>query len=1023
MKKIIILFSFTFILLNPGIAQTEIKKFLSLQFPENAGLNQTNTMLQDSTGYIWFGTIYGLVRFDGIDYTIYVNDKNDSTSISFNDIISLHADRKGNLWIGTRSGGLNFLPKNSDKFTRYIYTPENYLGISDNIIRAITEDTKGNIWIATGTGMLNRYNRISGKFKRIEIFKDSSFAGNDIIVNSIFCENQYSIWIGHDSGIIRFDPQTEKTEFYNLRTSSLDNKELISVQSISKDNFGSLWIGTSSGLFRFNRNENEFYIVQPMKNFVINSIQNEADGKLWCGTNNGIVIYNTETGSQEIITAGNSAGQIPGNFVKEIFKDKSGVMWVNCYQSGIAKYHPDFSRFTSYNFSPLNVNSIIADENSNIYAAVSGDGIYKLFDGNAEFEKLKIENNKVQFASLLQLVENKLIMPVPGELIVYDLKSKKTVKDYFPKNLSEFAKQVDLKELLIDGKNSYWMSTKSGGVYFYNTEKDTLISFTPLPQSGDKSTPKINTLYKDNQNKIWIGTYNGAFCYDMNGSLLKAYTHDPESEKSISSNYVFSIYQDTKNNLWIGTAFGLNKLNKQDESFLHYHINDGLPAEVVKGILEDNSGSLWISTNNGISRFNPAKNEFINFSSADGLQNNIFFSGPGLMTNNGKIFFAGMNGIVSCDLNYIKVNQFRKPAVITSVKMIDSKGQTQLINPDHDNLNFSYYQNSFLIKVSSFDYKNPHNCQYKYKIENYTKGWVNLDKNNSFTISNLPPGNYKLLVQSTNSNGTWSTASAEFLFTVSSPYWQTWWFWFILFSVLLFLLLITYRLTIYFRVNKELGIEKSKLTENDKTREQTAIDFHNELGNRLTRISLLTEIIKRKLNFTFSDISPLLEQISENSSNLYNGAKDFIWSIDRKKDNLYELMLRLKDFGDEVFDGSEIKFWVNEPDENLMTANIDMRWKRSLMLIFKEGISNSLKHSNSTLVILDTKLNRNEFEIILEDNGRGFKSDEIKSGNGIKNMKHFAELLQLKLNIDSEPGRGTRISLKGNFPAKSVNLN
>ncbi len=134
-------------------------------------------------------------------------------------------------------------------------------------------------------------------------------------------------------------------------------------------------------------------------------------------------------------------------------------------------------------------------------------------------------------------------------------------------------------------------------------------------------------------------------------------------------------------------------------------------------------------------------------------------------------------------------------------------------------------------------------------------------------------------------------------------------------------------------------------------------------------------------------------------------------------------MLRLKDFGDEVFDGSEIKFWVNEPDENLMTANIDMRWKRSLMLIFKEGISNSLKHSNSTLVILDTKLNRNEFEIILEDNGRGFKSDEIKSGNGIKNMKHFAELLQLKLNIDSEPGRGTRISLKGNFPAKSVNLN
>jgi signal transduction histidine kinase len=100
-----------------------------------------------------------------------------------------------------------------------------------------------------------------------------------------------------------------------------------------------------------------------------------------------------------------------------------------------------------------------------------------------------------------------------------------------------------------------------------------------------------------------------------------------------------------------------------------------------------------------------------------------------------------------------------------------------------------------------------------------------------------------------------------------------------------------------------------------------------------------------------------------------------------------------------------------------------MEWKRHLMLIFKEGINNSIKHSNSTLVILDTKLDRDEFEILLEDNGRGFKADEIKPGNGIKNMKSRAEILHLQLNVDSEPGKGTRISVKGKFPVKSLNFN
>ena len=225
------------------------------------------------------------------------------------------------------------------------------------------------------------------------------------------------------------------------------------------------------------------------------------------------------------------------------------------------------------------------------------------------------------------------------------------------------------------------------------------------------------------------------------------------------------------------------------------------------------------------------------------------------------------------------------------------------------------------------------------------------------------------------------------------------------------------------KVQKELEIEKIKKEESDKVRKQTAIDFHDDLGHRLTRISLLAEIIRRKLKFAFSEITPLLDQITENSAKLYDGTKDFIWAIDPKKDSLYELMIRLKDFGDEIFNDTNVKFWANEPDENLLSTRIDMEWKRHLMLIFKEGMNNSVKHSNSTLVILDTKLNRDEFEILLEDNGKGFRIDDVKPGNGIKNMKQRADQLHLNLNVESEPGRGTKITIKGKFPVKSLNFN
>jgi signal transduction histidine kinase len=218
-------------------------------------------------------------------------------------------------------------------------------------------------------------------------------------------------------------------------------------------------------------------------------------------------------------------------------------------------------------------------------------------------------------------------------------------------------------------------------------------------------------------------------------------------------------------------------------------------------------------------------------------------------------------------------------------------------------------------------------------------------------------------------------------------------------------------------------LEKIHEEEAEKVRRKTAIDFHDELGHRLTRISLLTELIKRNIGNAFSEITTLLNQISDNSAQLYNGTKDFIWAIDPQQETLYELMLRLKDFGDDLYGRTDIKFEVNGLDEKLQAATLDVDWKRHLALIFKEGMNNSLKHSNSEKVQLDSHLEGDEIEIVLTDNGKGFAEDPQSRGNGLKNMRDRAEKLASSIFIDSNPGEGTKISFKGKFPVKSVNFN
>lgn len=1020
---IIILF---ILLQNIAFGQTDDARFIRLSLEKGVALNLTYDMIQDNEGYLWFGTMYGLVRYDGINYKTFTYEPENPQSISFNDIISLFEDSKGNLWIGTWGGGLNMLDTNRKSFKRFIYDASSVNGITDNIIWAITEDDDGNIWLGTETGGLNKYDLSQNMFKAYSVVRTDKNVKNSA-VKSLFVDSDGTIWAGGGFGLSKYSAHQDKFTAINISNESKNDQYRIN--TIFQNSGNSLLLGTNKGLYTLSKSENNFNSIEQLPEIGINSITEDQLGKLWLGTVNGLIKYDQANTTHSMYKHSNHPNSISGNFVNNVFEDRSGVLWVNSYNSGISKLINRKSNFALIqhdddNQKSLNGNwitSIVEDKDGNIWIGTA-NGLNR-YDPVAKSVERIINTELVgKMVNALFVDGNNVLWISSGDKLMSYRYTKDKVSQKVNKALIERLEGKIINNILFDSAGNLWIGTYSNGLYLY---KDKIVDHPAITNNNlnSKAADYILSIYEDNNGRIWIGSYGGLHLFNPENKSFTSYFQEFNKPNSLSNNYVYSISEDSKGKIWIGTARGLNLFEPQSKSFKVFYEQDGLPNDVICGIVEDKKKDLWISTINGISRFNPQEITFQNFDKEDGLQSNLFSQGVYLKGTNGEIYFGGRNGLIFFNPDEVTISTFNSPIIISSVNLIKNDGHLQNIELGRDHLELEHDQNSLQINVLSFDYSNPERIKYKYKLSGYDENWIELGTENKIIFQNLQSGIYLLSIKGTNGDGVWSNHESNLSFYITSPYWQTTWFYLIAALVLILISIIVHRIIVRTKVRRAVRLEKIREEEAEKVRRKTAIDFHDELGHRLTRISLLTELIKRNIGNAFSEITSLLNQISDNSSQLYNGTKDFIWAIDPQQETLYELMIRLKDFGDDLYGRTNIKFEVNGVDEKLQSATLDVDWKRHLALIFKEGMNNSLKHSNGDMVQLNSRIIGSEIEIVLTDDGNGFANDSVSKGNGLKNMRNRAEKLKSSLIIDTTPGKGTKISFMGKFPVKSVNFN
>jgi len=256
------------------------------------------------------------------------------------------------------------------------------------------------------------------------------------------------------------------------------------------------------------------------------------------------------------------------------------------------------------------------------------------------------------------------------------------------------------------------------------------------------------------------------------------------------------------------------------------------------------------------------------------------------------------------------------------------------------------------------------------------------------------------MVKGSNSDGIWSENAASIRIIINPPFYQTWWF--VTLVVIIIVFFIYYLGTI--RVKSQLEIEKLKL--------KIASDLHDNIGAGLTEISILSEVAERSEGQKSSIVKKDLQKISETARQLVDSMSDIVWVVNPQRDSLHDLIVKLKDSYNEFFSSIGISFQVNNIEKS-DDIKLPMDYKQNLLLMFKEAINNAIKYSGCKKLKLEAFYKNDIIEIILKDDGAGFNLNEVKFGNGIKNMENRAKKIKGKLSWKSEVGGGTTVVFSG----------
>ncbi|MEO7766168.1 MAG: two-component regulator propeller domain-containing protein, partial [Ferruginibacter sp.] len=826
-KRIIL---FNFCLLGLAFLATSQQKqinFTSLTTEDGLSSNNVNTILKDRYGLVWFATDDGLDKFDGTRFSVYRHKPGDSASLQSNEILSLHEDKKGNLWVGTSGGSLSLYNRKKDCFSHYA-SKESPNSIRNNVIRAIYCDYKGDIWIAHFDG-IDILDPQTKTLIPIPFITKNSSASHPTHGKCLFEDSRKQMWIGTNQGLYKYSPGTKSfTLFTHVNADSLSLSGNI-INAIIEDNKGNIWIGTKEGLSTIRPGANSFKNFRhidkaptTLSSSEINAVAADGDN-LWIGTTDGLNIMNTKSG--EITKFGldhRNIHSLSAKAVRCIYIDKQGIYWLGTISGGVDKYDKNLNLFNYVKSNVFDENGLNASivtsfaeaEKGKVFIGTEGKGV-SLFSPDTKlfqhFNLLSQRNgvgDRLSVLALQMTFKKQLLIgtSVDGLFALNPVSGK--YSQYLQGTGAEDLNSNEIYSISKFSDGSIWIGSNGEGINVLNTDLKVIKRYTPNPKTSKDIKLPINgyirDIKEDKDGDVWVGTHGGGIAV-LQPSTGKFTIYNTSNSK-LPNDKVLSILEDSRGQIWAGTfGGGLALFNKKNNQFSVFSEKEGLQNSTIYKVVEDKAGLIWVSTNKGISSIDPSTKNINNFNFHNGLQNNNFFHGSGIMLADGELFFGGLDGFNYFHPDYLIKNKNIPPVLLTDLRI-----SNQSVNPSEHGpiqehisiakeINLDYKQN-FALDFVGLSYTTPELNRYKYKLGGYEKEWNTVGNLTTATFTNLDPGDYVFEIRASNNDGVWNEKGASIKVHVHPPIWRT------MYAYIFYVLLLIGSL-LYLR---HLGIRKIK---------------------------------------------------------------------------------------------------------------------------------------------------------------------------------------------------------------------
>ena len=952
--------------------------------------NMVTSAVQTHDGYLWFGTHNGLARFDGERFQTF--DSANTPGLKDRRITCLFEDRQGSLWIGHEAGAITRYREG--RFEPFVLSSGT---IGEKVI-GFGSDEQGQLWAMRFNGAVDS---VGNKNLRLPSLIAPALPGVMAWTHSA----GGSIWVAENGQAARLtDGHLTSISFATPRSNNY-------VRGIAAAAAGGAWVLCDNRIRkwkdgRWTEDRGDF----PWPEGPLACSRELRDGTLAVGT-----IY---SGLYLIFRDGrrpahfDRSNGLPQNWVRFLFEDREGNLWVGAGSAGIASIHATaFSVLNSPDqWQGCTVLSVAPGRNGALWIGTDGATLYHYAAGKWKHYGEAEGLSNAYIPAVTESQEGDVWAGHYWWGSPFLLKNDRFVR---PENVDEKLSQV-LALLATPGAGDLLVGNLDGLLQLKGDRA------TWLVKAPETSAGAVCAIARDRAGGIWCGFSEGGLARLVAGKVTMFRRKD-----GLASDTVQCLRFDDDGGLWIGTADGGMSRFKNGH-FANMSMAQGLADNFVGYILDDGLGYLWLSTHHGLQRI--AKDELNRcadgviptitsqiYDHHDGLPTIEFTGGrqaAACKTSDGRLWFASSKGLISVDPARIESNVIAPPVVIESLLVDGAKvpilagAAPGRLRPDHQRLEFRFSGLSFVA---------PNKVLFKYRLDGIDNTWGDAGSRRTAFYSRLPAGPYRFRVIACNDDGVWNTDGVSLAFTVAPFFWQTWWF--TLSSILAALTAVALLARYLTRRRMQRQIEQmERKHEIERERARIAQDIHDDVGASLSRIAMLSQPARSDLAAP-ERTAAMLSRIYTTAREVTRALDEIVWAVDPRHDTLDSLVDYMGKFAQNFLAAANVRCRLDLPVE-VPAWPLTAETRHNLFLAFKEALNNAAKHAGSDEVRISVGLRPDSFVLVVKDNGRGFdparanptESDRVTSGSGLVNMKGRLDRIGGRCEIISANGEGTSVS-------------